>query len=107
MYTSRAFVVLSIGQNKKARQDNELSSFALNPHRESRDQLSGCATPRHIGDRLSEVVSTRPASFLEDDYAARSVLRNRAVAFSCGRRCRGLRDLSPCQGSGNCQDHAE
>src|SRR5207245_8115970 len=54
--------------------------------------IQGFATPRHIGDRLSEVVSTRPASFLEDDYAARSVLRNRAVAFSCGRRCRGLRD---------------
>src|SRR5437867_5645557 len=131
---SRAFVVSPIGQNKKARGENEFSPFsslilienhAINHHVVARSDvmdpdwktdfnsrshdifIQGFATPRHISDRLSEVVGTRPATFLEYDYTAWSVLRDRAVAFSCGRGCRGLRDLRPCEGSRNCQDHTE
>src|SRR5207249_5986230 len=64
------------------------------------------AAPRHISDRLAEAVRARSAAFPEHDLTARSVLRDRAVAFSRGRRCSGLRDLSPSEWGHNCQRHA-
>jgi hypothetical protein len=45
------------------------------------------AAPCHISDHLSEMVSPRPASFLEHDRTARGVLRDRSIAIGC--RCGG------------------
>src|SRR5205807_6026554 len=63
--------------------------------------------PRHIGDRLTEMVSARSAGFLKYDYAARGVLRDRAAAFRCGCGGRRLRNLRPCEGCSDCQGHTE
>jgi hypothetical protein len=60
-----------------------------------------------IGDRLSEMVSPRPASFLEHDRIARGVLRDRSIAFSCRCCGSGFRDLCPGEGSDKCQGQAK
>jgi hypothetical protein len=69
--------------------------------------IEDLTAPGHIGDRLSEMVSPRPASFLEHDRIARGVLRDRSIAFSC--RCCGssFRDLCPGERRDKCQGHAE
>src|SRR5437867_9479417 len=45
------------------------------------------AAPRHVSDRFAEMVSPRPAAFLENDCPAWSVFRDRAAAFCGSRRC--------------------
>src|SRR4029077_4419820 len=69
--------------------------------------IQGLATPRHISDSLSEAISPRTAGFLQHDRTPRSVLRYRATALSRGSRCRGLRNLRPCEGRRDCQSYAE
>jgi|SRR6266513_1372002 len=69
--------------------------------------IEDLAAPRHISNCLSEVVTPRPATFPEYNRTSRSVLSDRAVAFSRGGRCRSLRDLRPCERGHNCQNYAD
>ena len=69
--------------------------------------IEDLAAPCHISNGLSEVVTPRPATFPEYNRIARSVLRDRAGAFSRGGRCRTLRDLCPCERGHNCQSYAD
>ena len=65
--------------------------------------IESLATPRHISDRLAEAIGPQTAGFFEHDRAARSVFRDRATALSRRGRCRGLRDLRPCERGRDCQ----
>ena len=51
--------------------------------------------PSHISDGFAEAVSPRAGGFLEHDHTSWGVFRDRPGAFGRGRRCGGLRDLSP------------
>ena len=70
-------------------------------------RIQGLATTRHLSDRLAEAISPRTAGFLQHDRATRSVFRYRATALSRGSRCRGLRNLRPCEWRRDCQSYAE
>jgi hypothetical protein len=69
--------------------------------------IEDLTAPGDIGDRLSEMVSPRTASFLEHDRIARGVLRDRTIAFSCRCCGSGFRDLCPGEGSYKCEGQAK
>ena len=69
--------------------------------------IEDLTAPRRISDGLSEVVTPRPGSFSEYNRTSRSVLRDRAAAFSRGSRCCSLRHLRPREWGHNCQNYAE
>src|SRR3954468_17689730 len=60
-----------------------------------------------VNDLLAELVSARPARFLEREHASRRVFRDGAATVSCS--CGGSRAgcLRPGKRSGDCQRHAK